>query len=474
MTVAACAPVPTVVPMGPEPDTTTGPTGAADTAGGGDTDGPTFPRPFRRLMVNSLVAGVTSTFLWFALTFWVYLETRSVVITGVIAGTFALVSAVVGPLIGTYVDHHRKHTSLLVTSAASVGGFAVATAVFYGHGTEGLLRLDSVWFWLLVASTLTGSVAGTARAVVLSTTITILVPAAHRDRANGVVGIVTGLTFAITSVFSGLAIASVGMGWSYVIALVVTIGVLGHVATIGFDEPEPTPRSEGAGTSVFDVRGAVEAIRAVPGLGLLVFLAAFNNLLGGVFMSLMDAYGLELVSVQAWGVLWGVLSLGFIAGGLMVARFGLGRNPVRLIIVLNLVNWVACSLFTVQASIVLLTVGCLVWMTSIPVIEAAEQTVLQRSVPLDRQGRVFGFAQLIENAAAPLTAFLMAPLAEAVFIPWMTDGAGTELIGGWFGTGAGRGLAVMFTLAGLLGVLVTAVVWRSPSYRRLMPASVST
>ena len=49
-----------------------------------------FPPAFRRLMANSLVAGVTSTFLWFALTFWVYLETRSVVATGVIGGAFAI------------------------------------------------------------------------------------------------------------------------------------------------------------------------------------------------------------------------------------------------------------------------------------------------------------------------------------------------------------------------------------------------
>ena len=34
-------------------------------------------------------------------------------------------------------------------------------------------------------------------------------------------------------------------------------------------------------------------------LMLLVMLAAFNNLLGGVFMALMDAYGLSLVSVEA-------------------------------------------------------------------------------------------------------------------------------------------------------------------------------
>jgi DHA3 family multidrug efflux protein-like MFS transporter len=427
-----------------------------------------FPPAFRRLMVNSLVSGVTSTFLWFALTFWVYLETRSVVTTGVIAGTFSLVSAIVGPLIGTFVDHHRKHTSLLLTSAIAAISFAAATAIFYGRGTDGLLQLDNPWFWLLIGTTLMGSVAGTARAVVLSTCVTILVPARDRDRANGVVGTVTGLSFAITSVFSGLIIGSVGMGWAYIIAVVLTAGTLAHVATIRFDEPTPEPSESSGARAIFDVRGAVEAIRAVPGLALLVFLAAFNNLLAGVFMALMDAYGLELVSVQVWGLLWGVLSMAFIAGGLIVARFGLGSNPVRLIVLLNLVNWIACSIFTIQASIVLLAVGCFVWLMSMPIIEAAEQTVLQRSIPLERQGRVFGFAQLVENAAAPLTAFLMAPLAEAVFIPWMTDGAGVDLIGDWFGVGPARGLAVMFTLAGLV---VTVAVWRSNSYRRLMPTA---
>jgi DHA3 family multidrug efflux protein-like MFS transporter len=83
---------------------------------------------------------------------------------------------------------------------------------------------------------------------------------------------------------------------------------------------------------------------------------------------------------------------------------------------------------------------------------------------------VFGFAQLVENAAAPLTAFLMAPLAEQVFMPLMTDGRGADMIGSWFGVGPERGIAVMFTIAGLIGVVVTIAALRSRSYRRLATA----
>ena len=61
----------------------------------------------------------------------------------------------------------------------------------------------------------------------------------------------------------------------------------------------------------------------------------------------------------------------------------------------------------------------------------------------------------------------MAPLAEAVFMPFMTGGRGADWIGGWFGTGPDRGLALMFTLAGLVGVVVTLAARASKSYARL-------
>jgi DHA3 family multidrug efflux protein-like MFS transporter len=88
-------------------------------------------------------------------------------------------------------------------------------------------------------------------------------------------------------------------------------------------------------------------------------------------------------------------------------------------------------------------------------------------VPFERQGRVFGFAQSVEMAASPLTAFLISPVAQFVAIPFMTTGAGVELIGGSFGTGPERGLALVFTITGLLGLILTIVAFRTAAYRRL-------
>jgi DHA3 family multidrug efflux protein-like MFS transporter len=208
----------------------------------------------------------------------------------------------------------------------------------------------------------------------------------------------------------------------------------------------------------------------VPGLLPLILFSCFNNFLGGAFMALMDPYGLSLMSVQAWGLLWGALSALLIVGGLLVARIGLGSRPIRVLLLVNAVMWAGTMLFPLASSVLTLTVAMAVFMTVMPFAEAAEQTVLQRVVPYERQGRVFGFAQSVEQAASPLTAFLMAPLTEFVVIPFMTDGAGARAIGAWFGTGPTRGIALVFVVTGLIGVVVVLAAFASPAYRRLSAA----
>lgn len=49
----------------------------------------------------------------------------------------------------------------------------------------------------------------------------------------------------------------------------------------------------------------------------------------------------------------------------------------------------------------------------------------------------------------------------------MTTGTGVELIGDWFGTGRDRGMALLFIVAGFLGLLVTIFALQSNAYRVL-------
>jgi DHA3 family multidrug efflux protein-like MFS transporter len=429
---------------------------------------------FYHLLANNLVANVTNFTVWFAVTFWVYLETQSVFATGMIAGIYLVLTASLGIWLGSLVDHYPKKLVMLGSSVVSFVLYAAGLAVLL-LAPEGVMRDPaSVWLWVFVLIVMLGVIAGNIRSIALPTLVTLLIAEDVRDRANGLVGMVSGIGFLTTSVISGFLVAWGGMWATQVFALALTAIVFVHLLTVRLDEtPAASPAGEPEAPKEphrVDLRGTIAVIAAVPGLFALIFFATFNNFLGGIFMALLDAYGLSLVSVEMWGLLFGVISTAFIISGFVIAKTGLGKNPLRTLLLVNCITWTVCCVFTIQPSIWLLAGGMFIWMLLGPYAEAAEHTTLQKVVPVERQGRVFGFAQSVEQAASPLTAFLIGPLAQFFFIPFMTDGLGAQWIGSWFGTGQARGIALVFTLAGALGLVVTILAFNSKYYRQLSAA----
>lgn len=425
-------------------------------------------KTFYAVLINALAASLTNTFVWFAITFWVYLQTQSVIATSVMAGVYTTTVAISGFFLGSLVDRYPQKRMMLFSSGCSLVLYTFACLLFVMMPSAVFSDPSSVYLWLLILAALFGAIIGNLRGIALSTLVTLLIPEGQRDKANGMVGTANGVAFLVASILSGMAIGFLGIVWVFISAIVMSLLVVVHLWTLAIPARanDHAENSEAHSQSI-DIRGTIHAIRLVPGLFGLIFFQTFNNFLGGVFMSLMDAYGLLLVSVQTWGALWGFLSLGFIVGGVLVARQGLGRHPLRTLFAANIVMWTVCVFFTIQASIVLLTVGLFVWLCLVPVAEAAEQTILQKVVPPERQGRVFGFAQSVEQAASPITAFLIGPIAQVLFIPFMTTGAGVDILGPWFGTGTDRGLALLFSVAGVIGLLVTLLAMRSFAYREL-------
>ena len=350
---------------------------------------------FYRILGNNLVANITNFTVWFAVTFWVYLETHSVFATGLIAGIYLVFTAGFGFWFGSLVDHHPKKTVMLGSSAASFALYAIGLAITRLAPVGSFNAVASVWLWALILTTMLGVIVGNIRGIALPTLVTVLIPEDQRDKANGLVGMVSGIGFLTTSVISGFLVAHGGMAGALTLALVLTVLVFLHLMTVPIEEGRSEAATGAAAEpKTVDIKGTIRVISEVPGLFALIFLATFNNFLGGIFMALMDAYGLSLVSVEVWGTIWGVLSVGFIVGGAVVAKKGLGKNPLRTLLLANVVAWAICAVFTIHSSVISLAIGMFIWLCLSPAMEAAEQTILQKVVPPERQGRVLSLIHI--------------------------------------------------------------------------------
>jgi DHA3 family multidrug efflux protein-like MFS transporter len=125
------------------------------------------------------------------------------------------------------------------------------------------------------------------------------------------------------------------------------------------------------------------------------------------------------------------------------------------------------AVFTIRDWWWLYVLGIWLYMSLVPIIESAEQTVIQKVVPFQTQGRVFGAAATFEAGAAPITAFLIAPIAQFWVIPYMETDAGRGAWGWLLGEGQGRGIALVFLVSGLVMVVLAALALTTRSYRIL-------
>ena len=199
---------------------------------------------FHHLLANNLVANITNFTVWFAVTFWIYLETRSVFATGMIAGIYLVLTAGFAIWFGSLVDHHRKKRVMLASSAASLVLYALAFAAHQLAPAGALRDPYGAPLWIFVGLAMLGVIAGNIRSIALPTLVTALVPADRRDRANGLVGMVTGVGFLTTSVISGFLVAGGGMVATLAFALAFTVQAFGHLAVVRVEEPPPAAHAQ--------------------------------------------------------------------------------------------------------------------------------------------------------------------------------------------------------------------------------------
>lgn len=152
--------------------------------------------------------------------------------TGIIGGAYMLLVAVLSLVFGVIVDHNKKYKVMVISSVVTLVFYVFAGIGFLLHTESQLTNLAAYPFYLLSGLILIGSVVENMRNIALSTTVTLLVDPDVRDKANGMVGAVQGVAFMVTSVFSGLSIGFLGMGWTLAVAILLTAVSFVHLISM--------------------------------------------------------------------------------------------------------------------------------------------------------------------------------------------------------------------------------------------------
>jgi MFS family permease len=366
---------------------------------------------FQRLWLGLSLSYLGDQFTIIALLWFVLQLTHSGAAVGLVILCFDLPGVVTGALLGQVLDRYQPRLVMSGDNLARAAFIAAIPTLF----ALGALRLWMVFALALLAGALSPATTAGVRAFVPH-----LVADRELDRANALTAASLQFSYLAGPVAAGLVVARLGGPWALYVdaASFLLMGLL--ALTLPAIKRPPRGAQPAAARSWLGF-GALFRLRYVPAITLLSLVFFFSY---GPLEAALPVYAGKTLGANAsgYGLLWTGFGVGAFAGVLTLTRLAQRWRPsVALPLIAVLWGALLCPLLVIrQLPLAMLFLGLAgaSWAPYTPM----ETTLLQRLIPAEQRGQVFGARHSLVVAAAPLGAavgglllqWLAAPLVIAV------------------------------------------------------------
>lgn len=193
-----------------------------------------------------------------------------------------------------------------------------------------------------------------------------------------------------------------------------------------------------------------------PLLGLLGFFAAINC--GFAIITTMQVpYILSLTNPTGLSICIATMGLGTLTGGRLFGHFSRSLCAETTLLVGVGIESIAVACLGASSSVLVMSVCTLTMGATASFAAAANQTIWQRNVPYELQGRVISARSILAFSTPPLALLTAIPLQKGIFEPWL--GASTP--GQWvhrIWAGEPVGLMLSTLAAGIFFIITVSLL----------------
>lgn len=405
---------------------------------------------FTVIWIGQVFSLLGTSMTGFALAIWAWELTGQATALALL-GFFGFAPLVIAsPVAGALVDRHsRKKVMILADFAAGLP--TVGVLLLY---TAGNLQI-----WQLYIA---NAIAGTFQSFhfpAYSAAVTMMLPKKHYGRASGMLSVADFSSMIVAPVVAALLLTIINLSGVLMIDIATFTFAIGMLLLVHIPQPTVTDagkRSVGSiwKESFYGFRYIYER-PSLLGLQLVFF---FSNLVASVGNTLTAPMILARTGNDtiALGSVMSAFGVGGLVGSVLLSFWGGPKRKVHGV----LLGMAFSSLFGqflvgLGRVPVVWAVAFFLAMLFLPITNGSNQAIWQAKVAPDVQGRVFATRRLIAQISVPIGMLLAGTLADRVFEPAMRpDGSLAGVFGGLVGVGSGAGMALMFVIAGVLGIIV--------------------
>ena len=423
-------------------------------------------RSFYIIWLGELISILGSGLTGFALAVNIYQKTHQATPFALTVLFGTLPTILLLPVAGSLADRwNRRWIMILADTGAALATLGAALILFFGD--------LQIWHIYLISAV--EAVCAAFQEPAYTASITMLVPKKELTRASGMVQMGQALQSIVTPLIAGFVFVAIGMQGVILIDFATYFFAIAALLIVHIPQPEiqtETGVTQGGFRRVLsDTSFGWKYLRARPGLlGLLGYIAMVNFLLN--FSSVLSGpLILARNPASVLGIVQMVAGISMLLGGIAISVWGGPKQGRRIPLVIGMIGVSMTGLVVtgIQPQPLFICAGLFIMIFFVPIATGLNQAVWQTKVAPDVQGRIFSIKAMISRSMMPLAFLIAGPLADHFFEPMLRSGGAlaNTFIGRVLQSGPGRGIGLMFVLSGLVGVIVTILVYANKHIRLL-------
>ena len=343
---------------------------------------------FRRVWLGELISAFGDTLTWIALAWFVLELTNSGAAVGGVLLCFALPSLFTGAFIGKLLDRYQPRTIMLADNI----GRGVISALIPALYVLGLLQL-----WMVYALAICAGALSPATRIGARLLVPWLVKDTELEVGNAALSLTSQLPTVLGPALAGVLVAAWGAAnvlWLDALSFFVLAWALLGVPNI---QRQP---AKSLNQSVF----SLDVFRQFKLLAVLFAMSGAFFFAYGPLEAALPIFAKTHLHTDAsgYGLMWSACGLGMVLGSLATSKLA-QRGRIGVVLCLISAGWGICQFLialspTLIFAMMVILVGGAIWGPYL----ALEASLVQRIVPSEQHGRVFGLRAALLTPTAPL------------------------------------------------------------------------
>ena len=421
-------------------------------------------KSFVLVWIGQVVSVFGSSLSWFGLGVWIYQKTGSSSQFAWVALCTALPQMLVSPLAGVWIDRmNRRWAMALGDGGAAVGTLVLAILFVSGH----------IQVWNIYLITAISAACGALQTTAYTALTASIVQQEQLGRANGMVQFSQGLADVLAPAAAGVLVLTIKIPGILMIDLATFCMAIASLFMARIPKSSLLPRAEPteAGPKAnwkAELHAGWKALQSQAGLADLLRYQSLFSFLWSLFGVLVVPMILGFSDPKGLGLVLSIAGAGLLFGSLTLSAWGGPRRRLTGLLIFELVSALAFCLMGLRPLIWWVAAAAFLAHTTLAYVSGLGGAIWQSRVEKSLQGRIFGLRQTSMKAATLLAYLAAGGLADRVLEPLLRKGGTLSAsLGTWFGSGPGRGIAVLFFLIGIVKAVSVLGVYFSAGGRQL-------